>query len=134
MKYFVKIDGPHSEYPQLAKSLKAAQQRCLVPVLLELVRTDYDDGSQERRWRTECLKNLNAYYQIIEGAGMFLTRDESARLESAVEKCLVFYGALASKAMADGKYKYSTVNKHHFFSPWQKCQVDQSQNGVVLHG
>ena len=61
------------------------------------------------------MKNLNAYYQIIEGAGMFLTRDESARLESAVEKCLVFYGALASKAMADSKYKYSTVNNHHFF-------------------
>ncbi|CAK0873204.1 unnamed protein product [Prorocentrum cordatum] len=109
------VEGPHSEYPVLSKSIKAAQQRCLAPVILELIRDDYDDGTDERQWRTNCLKNLNEYYQVIDGAGMFLTTEEYARLESAVEKTLVFYGALASKAMADSKYKWSTVNKHHFY-------------------
>ena len=115
MKYFVKIEGPHSEYPLMSKAIKAAQQRCLVPVILELMESDYDDGTPERKWRTECLKYLSKYYEIIEGGGMFLTTAEYEALEKAVEKTLIFYGALASKAMTDSKYKWSTVNKHHFF-------------------
>eukprot|EP00959_Pyramimonas_sp_CCMP1952_P066971 1398369-Pyramimonas_sp.AAC.1 len=32
----------------------------------------------------------------------------------SVERCLVFYGSLASHASEQKKYKWSTVNKHHF--------------------
>ena len=95
------------------KALKAAQQRHLVPVILQLVE-EYDDGSPFRKMRTLCLKHLNEFYKQIDACDMYLTQSEHTKLMDSVERCLVFYGSLASQSAEQKKFKWSTVNKHHF--------------------
>ena len=46
---------------------------------------------------------------------MYLSDEEHTKCMEAVERTLVFYGALASDAKSNSKFKWSIVNKHHHF-------------------
>ena len=83
--------------------------------MLALLERHYDDGTTYRRMRTKCVHYLNAYYKVCDASGMYLTSEQHDTCFDAVEKCLVFYGALARNAAYDKKFKWITVNKHHFW-------------------
>eukprot|EP00959_Pyramimonas_sp_CCMP1952_P262447 5487468-Pyramimonas_sp.AAC.2 len=67
----------------------------------------------------------------MDAGGMYLTTEAAGRLITAAENVLLLYSALAAKAMKDGKYKYSVVNKHHMF--WHLAQGATWMNPRFQH-
>eukprot|EP00959_Pyramimonas_sp_CCMP1952_P232329 4855116-Pyramimonas_sp.AAC.3 len=120
LSMFVKDpDSPHSDYPVLSHSIKAAEAKSLARVCFVLSKEFQAKapagGDTRLRTRTLMFKNLIRFYDVVSDAGQFLTANECARLKAAVDGFLVTYQSLAQKAYASAKFKYSLVNKHHMF-------------------
>ena len=114
---------PHSNFPKLTNSVKAAECRSLAPAIAELC-AQYDlPGGVEWRSRTLCIRNLVRFYDACDGAGVFPTASERARMAKTTKSCLALYSSLARDAANLGKTKWSIVNKFHF---WYHLGVDET--------
>ena len=107
--------NPHSDFPKLSGSVKAAECRSLVPVIAELCERYDIPGDVEWRTRTLCIRNLVRFYDACDEAGVFPSASERARMAKSTTSCLALYSSLAREAADSGKKKWSIVNKHHFF-------------------
>ncbi|CAK0899744.1 unnamed protein product, partial [Prorocentrum cordatum] len=106
-------DSPHSDYPILSRTIKAAEARHLATVCYQLSK-DYEDDTQIRKTRTLCFKSLCQIYQIIADGDMFLSDAQCQQLIRSADNFLTCYQALSRDALDQRKLKWSIVNKHHF--------------------
>ena len=111
--------SPMSDYPIM--SGKGAENRCLVPVLLEIVRNHMREDIQEDRIIFKMLKCLTAFYDILnEGSDdgnypFVLPKAVHARLTKAVDEFLLFYSLLSQLAVDSSppRLAWKKVSKHH---------------------
>ena len=124
---WVKPDS--KDYPCITTAVKAAQLRDLVPVVLELCER-YNSGSTEDRLRLLAIKNLQRYYEVVAGGGMFLTEDEKGKLLQAVQDFQDAYGELCAIAQKERKMLWSETPKLHFF--WHLAKQGQFLNPKIF--
>ncbi len=101
---------PHRAFPHLAA--KAAETRCLLPVILALC-NDLHDGSPQAQARLECAVQLSRYFEVFTGAGCHLTGLEHRTATTAMWAFLEGYSRLSHDSATRGILCWNIVNKHH---------------------
>ena len=122
LKNFVTdIRAPHTNFPEMQK-MKAAEIRALVPAVA-LLAEQHKDLSEEWGHNYKMIESLHKMYQIIYGAGMFLTPQQFSALEKHSLRFLLEYSFLSNHALSEGKLRFSVTPKFHYL-----CHiVQQSQ-------
>eukprot|EP00959_Pyramimonas_sp_CCMP1952_P274102 5729618-Pyramimonas_sp.AAC.1 len=100
---------PHSDFPKLSASVKAAEYRSPVPIIAKLCERYDRFGGAGWRCRTLCIRNLARFYDACDSAGVFPTALERARMAKAAKSFLALYSSPARGAANDGKMKWSIV-------------------------
>lgn len=113
LKNFVTdVKAPHQHYPELQK-MKAAEVRALVPavtLLADVYALDSDHWSHMKKM----MQSLNAMYQVIYQAGMFLTPLQFKLLDKSSTRFLLEYSHLSKEAARNGQLRFSVTPKFHY--------------------
>ena len=105
--------APYADYPHLS-GVKAAEARSLVKAV-EVLAAEHLGPEPQQRHRHLALKNLVAFYNIIEQGGFYLGAQVRPTQEAA-NNFLLHYSWLAKDAMKRGLLLWSVVPKHHFMA------------------
>ena len=115
MAMLISADNQSQNFPSLhGPGVKGASTKALAPFVRALC-AELDDGDDFRHRRAKLAATLDDWYQIIGGAGNFLTRDEQQKLAKAVHSRLLNYQYLSATAISDGKLLWNTIPKHHYW-------------------
>ena len=97
----------NTRYPELI-SVKAAQTRKLVPVVLTLCR-EYNDGGPRDVHRCVVVANLQRFQEIVEMNHQYLSAEHSDELLACTRRCLQHYTELSRDAALSGKLLWNIV-------------------------
>ena len=134
--------GPHAHYPQLRA--KAAETRCLLPIVGEIVREtlgdlipqsthDYTVGSLTLTLR--CLEGFMKVSDLIDTAPTVPGQKIGEQILAAMSHGLLHYSMLGGFAMyREKKLRWNVVNKHHFAHHLAERAVTLSPRLVWTYG
>ena len=112
--YFSAPKHPHMEFPDLMSSaMKARQCRYLVPVAYKCCRDFFKPGDQYSRNRLQCLENLARFYDIVDGADLFLG-SKASEAQLALHRFTTHYAALAKYCQDANIKKWPVRTKLHY--------------------
>ena len=113
--YFCAPKHPHKEFPDMMSSaIKARQCRYLVPVAAKFRRDFFKPGDDYSRSRLECLENLAKFYDIVDGADLFLGEEAIGDAQLALHRFATHYAALAKLCRDAGLKKWPIRPKLHY--------------------
>jgi hypothetical protein len=112
--YFCDVKSPQKNYPDLMSSaIKARQCRYLVPVAAKFCKDFFKPGDQYSRHRRECLDNLARFYDIVDGADLFLG-SQACEAQLALHRFTTHYAALAKYCQDANIKKWPVRTKLHY--------------------
>lgn len=101
-------------YPML--HAKAANCKHLMPFIAELAISAAEQASTiYSRTRAACAWSMAAYHATLDGAGRYLTADETEKVCSLARGFLDTYQALARMSIDNSRRQWHIVKKHHYF-------------------
>ena len=112
---FCTANGPASNQPSLSSTIKAAETKCLVPVLVDIFRGLRRAHDAVDSHVLGVLVELNTYYQVLSNNKrcLALPAVEQLRLENALWNLNRHYSALEAWAIGQGLLRWGTMIKFH---------------------
>ena len=110
---FTDSQKPQQVFACLSTAVKAAEQRHLTPVFVQLC-TENNSGSDHDRLRLQCIKALDKFDSLSAKSPTVPSPTVGKQMKAALHLFLVSYQGLASWAASNGYILYQSVPKFHY--------------------
>ena len=140
LRWFVDPRSPHRRYPVLTTRVKAAESRCLVPIVSDIWRRIKEAGNVHDEKVQDVLAGLTQFYECIEEDTWSAAVRDLAR--ASLTGAMEAYQDLSVMAVDAGRRLWNEVPKHHwvqhlilqlaFGNPrdWW-CYIDEDFMGII---
>ena len=143
LSFICNQNGPHAHYPYLRA--KAAETRCLLPIVCEIVQETRRDLIQQNvqgdnlvplTLACRCLEGFVQVKDLIDTAPAVPGKSLGLKLITSMQKGLFNYHLLASFAFYNnsGRLRWNVVNKHHFAHHLAEQAVTCSPKAIWTYG